>query len=358
MKRLIQTGLVLLLTVLVVVAIRLLAGLPFPDGRLGQGLSAPKRPVIGLLSWLPLAGAIDPHGRQVTPPWQVLEEIRQRFQVELVPGSVEQVPDEIAVLLLVHPKGLSEPSLYAIDQFVLRGGKLLLFVDPLSEADTGLGPDLPPDAGRASDLEPLLEAWGLRLVPDQVLADGTYAMGMGLGRGLAPALPEDWLGLPRAALDPRDASTQGLAYLSLASAGLLEPLVGASTRFMPVLRSSANAMPFAATGIAALREPLGLSRELKPTGERYSLAARIRGPARSAYPEGIEGRREGLKAADSIHLLVVADTDLLSDPLWVQAQGLRAETVRQPWADNGRFVINALNSLVRSNAPPAVARLR
>jgi ABC-type uncharacterized transport system involved in gliding motility auxiliary subunit len=89
---------------------------------------------------------------------------------------------------------------------------------------------------------------------------------------------------------------------------------------------------------------------LKPTGERYALAARIQGPARSAYPNGIEGRKDGLPGADNINVIAVADSDLLSDRMWVQVQDFYGQRLPQPWADNASFVINALDNLAGSDA--------
>lgn len=93
-----------------------------------------------------------------------------------------------------------------------------------------------------------------------------------------------------------------------------------------------------------------LLRELEPTGERYTLAARIQGPAQSAYPDGIEGRTDGLKKAAHINVIAVADTDLLADRMWVQVQDFFGQRLPQPWADNGTFVVNALDNLAGTDA--------
>ena len=323
--------------------------LEYEISRLIQGLAKPERPVVGVLSGLQLNGGFDMQTRQPTAPWMVLEEIRQQFQIESLQANVDQIPDKVSVLLLVHPKQLAEQTLYAIDQFVLRGGKLLVFVDPFSEADTGMGmPGEPVE--QSSDLTPLFKAWGLRLVPDQVLGDGAYAMAVGMGQGQRPVRHAAWLSLPKASLDQDDVSTAGLESITVATAGLLEPLEGAKTRFVPLIQSSQYAMPFDAKRFAALDNPESLIRELQPTGERYTLAARISGPVQSAFPDGIEGRKDGLKAADNINVIAVADTDLLTDRLWVQVQDFFGQRVPQPWADNGAFAINALDNLAGSDA--------
>ena len=323
--------------------------LEYEISRLVQSLANPQRPVVGVLSGLAVNGGFDFASQQPTPPWMFMEEIRQLFQIESLKTDVDLIPDNVSVLLLIHPKNLPEQTLYAIDQFVMRGGKLLAFVDPHSEADTGMG--MPGEGlDRASDLEPLFQAWGLRLVPDQVVGDGRYGMAVGMGQGQAPVRHVGWLNLDASALDQDDVSTAGLEVLTYASGGILEPLEGASTRFLPLVRSSDNAMPFSAQRFAMLRNPGELIRELKPTGERYTLAARVQGPAKTAFPDGIEGRKDGLKEAANINVIAVADVDMLTDRMWVQVQDFFGQRMPQPWADNAGFAINALDNLAGSDA--------
>ena len=324
--------------------------LEYELSRLVQSLAKPERPVVGVLSGLQVNGGFDMLARQPTPAWMVMEEIRQLFQIESLKGDVDLIPETVSVLLLIHPKQLPEQTLYAIDQFVLRGGKLLTFVDPFSEAD--IQAEMPGErvVDKASNLEPLFKAWGLRMLPDQVLGDGSYAMSVSMSQEQRPVRHAAWLKLPKNALDQDDISTAALESITVASAGMLEPLEGAKTQFTPLLRSSQYAMPFDAKRFAMLTNPEELIRELEPTGERYALAARISGPAQSAYPEGIEGHKDGLKQADNINLIVVADTDLLTDRMWVQVQDFFGQRIPQPWADNAGFAINALDNLAGSEA--------
>jgi ABC-type uncharacterized transport system involved in gliding motility auxiliary subunit len=324
--------------------------LEYQLSQLVQGLAKPERPVVGLLSGLQLNGGFDMMARQPMAPWMVMEEVRQLFKIDSLKAGIDKIPDQVSVLLLVHPKNLPQPTLYAIDQFVLRGGKLLVFVDPLSEADNA--PPMMPgdDDGKASDLEPLFKAWGLRMVPDKVLGDGSYALSVSMGQGQRPARHAAWLALPKRAMNQDDVATSSLESLNIATAGILEPVEGAKTQFVPLLQSSEYAMPFDATRFAALGNPEELIRDLEPTGERYAIAARISGPAQSAYPNGIEGQKDGLKSAENINVIAVADTDLLTDRMWVQVQDFFGQRVPQPFADNAGFAINALDNLSGSDA--------
>lgn len=325
--------------------------LEYEVSRLVQSLAHPQRPVVGVLSGLPLNGGFDMQTQQPSSPWMVMEEIRQLFQIESLKPDVDQIPDKVSVLLLVHPKNLPEQTQYAIDQFVLRGGKLLAFVDPWSEADHAMPmPGEMGGEGKSSDLPALFKAWGFEMLPGKVLGDGAYAMSVSMGQGERPARHPAWLTLPRQALDPSDVATVNLETLTVATAGILRPLEGAKTRFVPLIHSSEYAMPFDAQRFAMLRNPQELMGELNPSGDRYTVAARISGPAQSAFPDGIEGRKDGLKSADNINVIVVADTDMLSDRMWVQVQDFFGQRVPQPWADNSAFAINALDNLSGSEA--------
>lgn len=325
--------------------------LEYEVSRLVQSLAHPQRPVVGVLSGLPLNGGFDMQTQQPSSPWMVMEEIRQLFQIESLKPDVDQIPDKVSVLLLVHPKNLPEQTQYAIDQFVLRGGKLLAFVDPWSEADHAMPmPGEMGGEGKSSDLPALFKAWGFEMLPGKVLGDGAYAMSVSMGQGERPARHPGWLTLPRQALDPSDVATANLETLTVATAGILRPLEGAKTHFVPLIHSSEYAMPFDAQRFAMLRNPQELMGELNPSGDRYTVAARISGPAQSAFPDGIEGRKDGLKSADNINVIVVADTDMLSDRMWVQVQDFFGQRVPQPWADNSAFAINALDNLSGSEA--------
>ncbi|HCL78017.1 GldG family protein [Stutzerimonas nitrititolerans] len=325
--------------------------LEYEVSRLVQSLATAQLPVVGVLSGLQINGGFDMRTQQATPPWMVLEDIRQLFHIESLKHDIDMIPTNVSVLMLVHPKQLPEQTLYAVDQFVMRGGKVLVFVDPFSEADPGsmMGSGVFAEE-KASELEPLFKAWGLRMPADQVVADASYAMSVGIGPERRAVRHPGWLSLPQQALDADDVTTASLESLTMATTGLLEPLEGASTRFTPLMRSSGYAMPIEAGRFATLQNPEELLRGLEPTGERYTLAARIQGPAQSAYPNGIEGRKDGLKESDSINVIVVADTDLLSDRMWVQVQDFFGQRFPQPWADNGSFVINALDNLSGSDA--------
>lgn len=309
--------------------------LEYDISRLIHALDQPKRPVIGVLSSLPVAGDSE------NPPWGLFEETARQFSVRYLPQAPTKIPEDLAVLMLVHPKQLPDASLYAIDQFVLGGGKLLVFVDPLSQADSS--------PHKASGLPRLFTAWGLRMLPGKVVADGRYAM-IAPGRGQRPERQMTWLNLPPEALNKNEISTIDLQRMTLATAGVLEPIKGANTTFVPLIQSSEAAVLFDAESFGLLDDLGDLLHSLKPEGEPQTLAARLHGPANSAFPEGLKGTENGLRHASSINVIAVADTDLLSDRLWLEAQQRPGQGLLRSWADNDAFVINTLDYLTGSDA--------
>ena len=309
--------------------------LEYDISRLLHTLSHPQRPLIGIMSTLAV------EGDSLTPPWLIVEEAAQQFEVRYITPEASVIPADLSVLVLVHPKQLSTSTQYAVDQFVLGGGKLLLFVDPMSQIDT--------HAQNASSLPELFNAWGLQLLADKVVADERYAM-IALNDKQQPERQMTWLNLTPEALNPDDISTTNLQRLSVATAGALEPLAQATTTFIPLIQSSESAVLLDTQSMGPLEELGTLLGTLKAGSQRYTLAARIHGPARSAFPNGLQGHGNGLKEATNINLIVVADTDMLSDPLWLEQSHPSAPSPLRAWADNDAFVINALDYLTGSDA--------
>lgn len=328
--------------------------LEYELSRLLYGLSRQQQPVVGLISGLPLEGGFVAAAGGVQEPWAVLEQVRQQFALEFLDVAVDEIPGQIDVLWLVHAQQLSLPTLYAIDQFVLRGGRLLVFVDPLSEVDQQVDLQQALGEGRSSDLDMLFRAWGVQLLPERVLGDATYAMSVAAGEQQRPVRHLAWLTVPASGMSQNDVVTARLERLTLATAGIVQPLEDATTDFIPLIESSTAAMPFATSRLARLIHPGELYADMEPTGERYAMAARISGPAVSAFPDGLEGQVRGLAKADNIQVIVVADTDMLGDRLWVQVGEFAGRRLPQPWADNGNLVLNALENLTGSQALIAV----
>ena len=325
--------------------------LEYELSRLINGLAQVEKPQIGLISGLPIAGGMDPMSGQPAAPWVVYEQLQQVFDVQELEADIDAVPADIDVLLLVHPKMLSEAALFAIDQFVLRGGKLLAFIDPLAETDRSMEAMMDGMAdGKASDLAPLLGAWGVGYDPEQVVLDSRLGMSVSRGQGQLPARHIGWLEVEKQFMSAEDTVTVPLQLLTVATAGALLPMEGAPTEFLPLLSSSERSALVSSSRFGNLQDPEDLLRGFKSDEHVYHFAARLQGPASTAYPDGLEGQEPELTEAANINVLLVADTDLLTDRMWVQVQDFFGQRIPQPWADNGGLLINALDNLSGSEA--------
>ncbi|HZL98632.1 MAG TPA: Gldg family protein, partial [Planctomycetota bacterium] len=329
------------------------------------------RPVLALVTALPLEGqpALPfPGGSEAQPPWFVYEQLQEVFDVRPVELTAQVLPEDTDLLLVVHPKGISEATEYAIDQYVLGGGHALIFVDPHCERDQ---PPRDPNnplaqfqAQRSSNLERLFRAWGLQMPSGWVVADRDLAVRVQSGSRTQPKEVDYvlWLNLGREQVDPDDVVTADLGRMLLATAGSLEPLEGATTELQPLLRTTDQAMRVEQEKIQFMPDPDRLLAEYLPGGRTLTLAARVRGPVKTAFPDGpprpavTEDSAEppasppGLaESAGPIEVLVVADADLLGDDLWVQMQSFLGQRMAIPIASNGDFAVHALDNLSGSN---------
>ena len=204
--------------------------------------------------------------------------------------------------------------------------------------------------GRASDLAPLLAAWGVDYDPEQVVLDARQGMSVSRGQGQLPARHIGWLEIEKQFMSTDDTVTAPLQLMTVATAGALQPREGASTRFLPLLSSSERSARVPSSRFSNLRDPETLLHGFQSDGQVYHFAARLEGPAATAYPQGLEGRQPQVSQADNINVLLVADTDLLTDRMWVHVQDFYGQRIPQPWADNGGLLINALDNLSGSEA--------
>ncbi len=332
------------------------AFLEYDLAKLVHTLANPKKPVIGLLTELPLTAEFNPMSRQPGQPWVIAEQMRQLFDVRQLDAGLEEIADDIKVLMVVHPKDLPDATLYAIDQFVLRGGRALFFVDPFAEVDQG-DPADPSGGSRASNLKRLLDAWGIHVDDSTAVADDRYAMTVGLGTDSRPVRHLGVLGIEPAAMSPDDIITSNLNLMTFAFPGHITRDENAPASMLPLVESSELAGLVPADMLAVMSDPEMLHADFAPTGERYVLAARLSGKVPSAFPNGLPappgsppGTPEGhlAAAAEPVNVVLVADTDLLADQLWVQSQDFFGQRVHTAFANNGDFVINALDNLLGS----------
>jgi gliding motility-associatede transport system auxiliary component len=326
--------------------------------RVVHALVFPKRTVVGLISSVPLDGgpATGLPGGGRLHPLAFLQQLRQLDDVETLPESLASIPFGTDVLMLVQPQNLPPRTLFAIDQFVLRGGRAIVFVDPYSEllAHSATGHA---KSSADSNIALLFKAWGLKLLPDAVAADRHDARRVAVPTESGGEQAVDyvaWLDLRDGQLNRDDVITAGLRQITMASAGILQPLPGATTTMEPLITTSPDSMTLPVAKVAQeLPDVTGLLTQFKPANIRYVLAAHITGPAATAFPDGPpkDGDQPAAagdfvqQSAEPINVVVVADTDMLDDRFWARSQDFFGRQVVEPVADNGDFVANAVDVL-------------
>jgi ABC-type uncharacterized transport system involved in gliding motility auxiliary subunit len=337
--------------------------LEYDVAKLINDLGTPKKPVVGLLSSLGMQGQFNPMTGQMGEPWPILTQLQDLFTMRTLIADADHIDKDVDVLMLVHPKNLAPTALYAIDQFVMRGGRVLLFVDPNAGGDTAGQDPSNPLAGamatHSSDLKPLLAAWGVDYDATKVIGDLERGLEVRTSMQSPPVRHIGILGLGHADMNQKDVVSASLDKINIATAGSLAAHPGAKTTFEPLLQSSASAAPIPAQRFNALTDPSTLRDGFKPTGVRYALAARVTGPVESAFPQGPPSDQKSAAGPPAVHLakstapaniVVIADTDLLMDYMWVQTRELFGQRVAQAFANNGDLVANILDNLSGSSA--------
>jgi ABC-type uncharacterized transport system involved in gliding motility auxiliary subunit len=324
--------------------------LEYEISKLIYSLTSPSKPIVGLISGLEVEGSMDMRTYQSTPSWTIVSQIEQLFEVKSINSDASEIPADVSMLLVIHPKALEENTLKAIDQFVMGGGRLIGFIDPLAEQDRPqANPMMPAPTGtQASEINRLMQSWGLTLRENTVLGDAQAALPVSAGEGRAPVRHLAILGLGLDNFSSQEVATAALETINMATAGVLDKVEGHTTEITPLIFSSHYAMPMDAAQLQFLGNPADLQQGFAATGEQYLIAARISGPAKTAFPEmvGQDSEDENwIESSTDIQVIIFADTDILSDRLWVQVQNFFGQRIATPFADNGDLVINVLDNM-------------
>ncbi len=341
-------------------------------------LANPEKPVLGVLTTLSLTGDVRPPFRSGARPWVIWEQMNQFFEVRELLANATEFDEDIDILLVIHPKNLSDETLYALDQHVMNGGKAIFMVDPHAEAER-IRPN--PDAGQGprthSDLNKLFEAWGFTVNADELVGDlrGAFRVQAGPRERVNAVDYIAWFGLDGDRINGEDVVTGDLQRINVASVGAIKPVEGGTTEIIPLLQSSPDAMLFEADKVRVTEpNPVQLLADFESGTEPLTIAARISGPLSTAFPDGPpepagasgaenqtdaekqaaeqdkadhEARVAAHKAATegSATIAVVADVDLLEDRFWVTVQDFFGTPTATPVADNGAFLINMIEHM-------------
>lgn len=336
------------------------AYLEYDIARVVSTLADPDIPVVGLVSGISMGGGFDPQSQRMTPAWVVYEQARQLFDVRDLGTTFDAVPDDVGLLWIVQPKGLSATTQYAIDQFVMRGGKAMIFVDPVAAVDASVAEGMPqgmPPTGQGSDLPLLFDGWGIDFTARDVITDAQLALGINSATGGRPLRHYAYLGIGRDHMSSDDVTTAELGSVNVAMAGAITAKDDSGVTLEPLLASSPASSLIPASRFAFLPDPSTLQDGFTPSGDAHTIAARVVGGLPSAFPDGPPAREQGTgdgaetsaehltESVGPVSLVLVGDVDILTDPLWVQVDRFFGQRVASAFASNGAFVANNLESL-------------
>jgi ABC-type uncharacterized transport system involved in gliding motility auxiliary subunit len=350
-----------------------------------QSLTQPKRKMVGIMSPLPIQGFPGTMMARINPrlaqPWQMLAQLRQIFDLKLVDTAATEIPDDVDLLMIVHPAGFTDKTMYAIDQFILRGGRALIFVDPLSEAaEQMVGPGAK-QIPTSSDLKPIFEAWGIQYDSEKAAGDIPAARRVNAGSDTRPVPVEypAWLALKKANTAADQPITSEIETLNMASAGAISLKPDAKVTMTPLVTTSGQSMLIDTEKLRGKPDFFGLLRDFKPGNTPLVLAARVTGEVPTAFPDGPpkdEAKKDDEKKDDAakpaaatddkpeepkapthphlaksngpINAVIITDSDMLQDRFWVSMQDVFGQGISIPVSNNMDLVSNALDYLTGS----------
>lgn len=340
--------------------------LEYDLSKLVYELSSPKRPVVGIMSSLPLDGdarlMMMTHGQEGMQPWASTLLIQQTNKTKTIPTNAQVIPKDVQVLLVAGAQHLSPDTQYAIDQFVMRGGRLMVMVDPWSEAlaaePTRSG--MPP-SDTHSNLKKLFKAWGIEFNPNEVVGDldGAWQVRTSSSptSGVTDYVP--WFNIGKNGINHNDPATANLQQVTVASAGFIQKAPHAKIQFTPLLTATGR------DGVIPVSEvkmpnPAKVLAGFKPDGKPRVIAARIRGELKSAFsgpPPLAKGQKRPkdfppylAHTKGPADLVVVADSDIMANRFWVHMTDFFGQKTAVPFSDDGPFVANLIDTLTGSDA--------
>jgi len=312
-------------------------------------VGAAERPKIGLMAGLPVSGErFNPFTRQSSDPWVLANELKREFDVKEVPMSAKEIDKDVNVLLLIHPRDPQPQTEYALDQFVMRGGKLIVFVDPYAYFDNAMPqmPGMPPQAS-SSTLPTLFKSWGIEMDPGKVIADVVF--GSGGGANYTPTV----LSLNRTAFSRDDVVTGSIETLLYAFGGAFQVKPVEGLQATELVKSSPNSMLVDSAN--ATRRGDEATKGFQPSGRSMPLALRLTGKFKTAFPEGLKEKDKpvagtpALRESPENSVILVADVDMLADGAAVDVQDVFGRKVVVPSNGNLALAIGMVEQLAAGN---------
>lgn len=315
----------------------------------------PTPPLVGVMSALPIFGAapnpmMRQMGQSAQEPWAFISEMKKDFTMREIPMTANKIDDEIKVLLVVHPRDITDTTQYALDQFVLRGGKLLAFLDPHAYFDQKhdqMAQVLGESSGQSS-LDKLLKAWGLDMDINKVAADMTFAGHNGQNGAIMPTV----LLLNKQGINNDDIVTSQIDNLVMPFAGAFTGKPADGLKETVLLHTSKESE--LVDGMTATIGAENIVKEFKPSNIDYALAVRLTGKFKTAFPDGPPKPAKDDKEKQPPQepqlkestgngvVILVSDSDMLNDQVCVQVQEILGYRMVRPMNGN----LNLVQSLV------------
>jgi len=333
--------------------------LEYDLSKIVTNLANPNRRIVGLYTDLPMFGTFNPLAKTqdaaAAPPWAVYNQMKEFFEVKRIHEKTSSIPEGLELLMLVHPKKIPERLLYMIDQFVLKGGKLLVFIDPNSETESfSPNTNQVKEGDNNSDLKELLDKWGVELVENKVVGDLLSARRVQIGASDQPSVTDyiAWLDIKKDHMDDTHQATSKVQRLTFATSGFLKNNEkNNNISFRRLVWSTTQSMQIDVADVKFTPNPTNLLRNFVPSNEELTLAAEIKGNFSSNFPDGppdtnikndFDKNKHINESIKPTTLVILADTDMLYDEYWLKYQQ-SGEVV--PIANNADFTVNLLEYL-------------
>lgn len=314
--------------------------------RMIHDLSSPKKPKVALMTWMPMQGGggtmFDVQG-----PWVIFQQMKESFDLTVLDKDVQHIPDDTDVLMVVHPtEDIPEDTVYAIDQYILKGGRAIIFTDPYTKMDGISKP--------ASNLPKLFHAWGVDMPEEDVVADPQSAIRVKndeRGSVLEAVSNPVWLALQKGNFNNDEIISSNLEVMRFIVSGHIvpwKPKDGEATKseitMTPLVLSGSGTGTISSHSLIFNFDPAQFMSKAKPLSGRAVMAARLSGMAHTAFPEKKDAEHVDVSKSP-INVVLVADVDMLRDGFWVTKQNYIGKEILIPTANNGSFVLNALDVL-------------
>jgi ABC-type uncharacterized transport system involved in gliding motility auxiliary subunit len=323
--------------------------LEYELSKLIHQLSEPKKTKVTIVTDLRIEGGQNPINGQFEPAWSFYTQLQQLYEVEKVANSATEIPLDTDVLMLIHPKGLSESLAYAIDQYVMQGHKMVAYLDPHHESDPasavgGFG------QANASEFNQWLSAWGVEFDQVNVVLDAESGLEVRTQNG-GVARHMGFVGWQQEQLDREDVITANLEIINGASFGYFDKDKDSQLNWKPLIQSTKNSGLLVNSLYAISRDPVQLSNQFSSDNQSRVMAVRVSGKANSAFDVALtdELTSSFLAETDQLNVILVGDTDMLTDRFWVSQSNFFGQTIFSPFANNGDFIANVVENLGGSN---------